>query len=161
MAVINRISQQGLPIETFNVFNGIYNVGGAGLYDFKLQPGNNRQFVMKLDHRYYYMIDRVSFSASIPEGVYLSSLLPDRRPLFRLYFKFTDYAVYPFGLPAINYKDNLEFNFWFHSNKENDELQVVEDISGFLYDGSSNTAGSGKCYYSRNCEYIACWLLRI
>ena len=103
MAVINRISNQGLPIERVAQFSATYNAFGSGEYNFTLNTANQKIPLLDLDDRYYYMIDRLSFSASIPEGVYLSSVLSN--PQARLFFKNTPYPVYPYAIPLINYKD--------------------------------------------------------
>jgi len=142
MSIEQRISYKALPIETFNRFQARFNVlPNKYSFDIAEEPTNGRQLVIPMNNRYIYLIDRVSFSSSIDEGVYLRSI--DVQPDLRLQLRLQSAFLYPYPLPAINYKDNLEFNFWFHSNKANDQLLV--SMSGIL-DQVPETVGVSTIY---------------
>ena len=125
--IIQRISKTGLPILTQNTFTGTFNAPTPGVYDFNV-AANIDQVVIDLNPKYFYLIDKVSISATIPEGVFLASY----NTLPELTFKYfiTPYPVYPFPLPAINYIDGLDWNFFFHSNKAGDQLLI--SLGGIL-----------------------------
>jgi hypothetical protein len=127
MAIIERISAKATPFETQNRFAADFNNPTAGEYDFGIEAAPlpaNIQPVLKLNKAHVYLIDRVSFSASIDEGVYLRSIIPGRTPEARLYFQTPNRTVYSKPFPCINYKDNLEWRFWFWSPLQGDTLQV-------------------------------------
>ena len=91
--IIQRISKTGLPILTQNVFSGAFNVPTPGVYDFGI-AANTDQVVIDLNPKYFYLIDKVSISASIPEGVFLESYNTVPEMTFR--YALTPYPVYPF-----------------------------------------------------------------
>lgn len=130
MSVIQSITWKSLPIETLNTFDATFNAFGGGVYDFTQVAANQNQVVIPLNERYLYLIERVTFSASIGEGDYLQSI--NVTPVFRFGFQNTPrgQAVYPKPLPGVRYHDGLEFNFWFNSNKRNDALVVT--LEGIL-----------------------------
>jgi len=123
MAVIERISVKALPIETSNQFVATFNVPTPGQYDYGIAANQNQVMIARLNPNFVYLIDRVSFSASVPEGVYLESV--NVQPQFRLSLRQTQYGIYPRPLPGVNYKDNLEWRFWFWTEKHNDQLLVT------------------------------------
>lgn len=125
--IIQRISKTGLPIETSNIFAGTFNVPTLGVYDFGV-PANTDQIVIPLDRRFIYLIDMVSFSASIAEGVYLESIATPPQMTFR--FTSAPYRIYPFPLPGINYKDGLNWSFFFQTTQANDNLLI--SMTGIL-----------------------------
>jgi len=123
MSVIERISVKALPIETNNRFAATFNAPTLGQYDFGVAANTRQVVITPLNPNYVYMIDRVSFSASIDEGVYLRSI--NTLPQFRLFLTQTQWGVYPRPLPAVNYKDNLEWRFWFWTEKSGENLEVT------------------------------------
>lgn len=130
MSLIQKLPWRSLPIESQNLFTANFN-NPAGQYGFSAVAGNQGQLVIPLDKHFLYFIERVSFSSSIAEGTYLeaSSVVADL-PEIRLRYGITGEGAYPKPLPAINYKDNMEFNFYFGTKKENDTLTV--DMTGTL-----------------------------
>jgi len=130
--IIQRISKDGKPILTSNIFTGTFNVPTPGVYDFGSVAapvaGNTDQVCINIESKYYYLIDKVSISASIPEGVFLESY--NTLPQLTFKYAFTPYNIYPFPLPAINYIDGLDWSFFFHSNKETDQLLI--SLTGVL-----------------------------
>jgi len=125
MAIIERVSVKALPIETNNRFAANFNVPTVGQYDYGIAANVDQVVIGSLNPNFVYIIDRVSFSASIPEGVYLESV--NTVPTARLRFRNTDYGIYPRPLPGVNYKDNLEWRFFFWTEKKNDALLVTFD----------------------------------
>jgi hypothetical protein len=130
MSIIQTITWKSLPIESLNLFGATFNATGTGQYDFGANTANQRQTVLELNERYLYLMERVSISATIAEGDYLRSIAVV--PNFRFSFRNTPsgQGVYPRPLPAVNYKDNLEFSFWFKTQKKNDALLV--SLGGIL-----------------------------
>ncbi len=126
MSIIERMSVKALPIETQNRFQATFNNPTPGEYDFGTPAAplavNIQDAIPVLNPNYVYMIDRVSFSASIDEGVYLRSVTVT--PEIRLFFANTSYPLYARGMPGVNYKDNLEWRYWFWTGKKNDRLVV-------------------------------------
>lgn len=131
MSIQQFIPMRSLPIETQNVFEATFN-SPAGQYGFTQNTANQNQTLLVTKKDYIYLIDRVSFSASIPEEDYLSSLGSGAiLPTVRLkHSKQGGGYIYPRAFPAINYKDNLEFSFWFHSPQAGNIVQV--DMFGVL-----------------------------
>lgn len=122
MAIIERISTKALPIETNNRFAGNFNVPTVGRYDFGIAANTRQVVIANVNPNFVYLIDRVSLSATVAEGTFLESV--DVQPSFRLFLRNTEYGVYPQPLPAVNYKDNLEWRFFFWSAKKNDQLEI-------------------------------------
>lgn len=131
MPIQQRITVRSLPVETYNQFTANFN-NPAGQYGFTQVAGNQGQIVINTRPDTYYLIDKLSFSASIPETVFFSSLGAGAiQPEFRLRFlKASNTPAYPFPFPGINYKDNMDFSFWFHSAKQNDQLLI--DMTGVI-----------------------------
>ena len=125
MSIIRDIPIKALPIETNNRFAAVFNAQGLGQYNFTLNTANIKNTVMNLDARYVYFIERLSFSASIDEAQYLINVDDGNEPQFRLFYSQTKYALYPRSFPAINYKDNMEFNYFFYNPKSNNNLQMT------------------------------------
>lgn len=121
MSVIYRFTRQSVPVETRNTFQADFNVV-PGRYSWVINPANAGQVVLEIDPRYTYMIDRVSFAASIGEGEYLRSI--DVLPEFLFFYRASGQVAYPNRLPAVNYKDDLEFCFSFGSQIQGDALMV-------------------------------------
>lgn len=131
MAILQNITWRSLPIETVNAFTANFN-NPVGQYGFTQNAANQNQVVINTNPNYIYLLDRLSFSASIGENIFLESTGPGATiPQFRLKFlKGSEGKIYPFGFPAINYKDNLEFSFWFRSPQGADALLI--DFTGVL-----------------------------
>lgn len=141
MAIINRASQKTVPIETVNIFSAPFNGGGAGQYNFTIVPGNVDQIVIPLQPAYWYYIDRISLSASIDEGVYLKSI--STLPTLFLRFTKANYRVYPRPIPAVNYKDGLEWCYWFYNDQRDENLLMT--AQGIL-DQVAETVGVATLY---------------
>lgn len=116
MSIVHTLNGKYLPIETANRFRADFNIP-PGQYGFQGSAAaieqNTRAVVLEMEPEYVYFIDRLSFSASIDEGVFLEAFDPDDRPEIRFYFRRRSPGIFPKPFPAINYKDNLELNFWF------------------------------------------------
>ena len=128
MSIIQNFNSKYLPVESSNRFRADFNTP-PGQYGFQGSAAavqlNTRQTVLELDKAFVYFIDRVSYSASIDEGVYLESIDQANRPEIRLFTKNRSVGVYPRAFPCVNYKDNLEWNFYFLSTVGDDELQAT------------------------------------
>lgn len=143
MAIIQTITRRALPIETSNRFSSTFNAYALGQYNFTRVAANQNQVVIETNPRYIYLVDRLSFSASIGEGDYLRSIVPGNEPGARFKFRNSPRYIYPQPFPGINYKDNLALSFWFQSQKENDALLV--DFMGIL-DQIPTTVGVTNIY---------------
>jgi len=125
MSISQRITWRSLPIESYNQFYADFNTP-VGQYGFTQQAANQNQLVIETNPNFIYLIDRISYAGSIDEGNWLESLGPgSTQPELRFNFlKSTGASLYPYPFPAINYKDNLEFSFWFYSPKKGDQLRI-------------------------------------
>lgn len=133
MSIQQILNGKYLPIETANRFRADFNTP-PGQYGFQGSAAavaqNTRALVLEMEPEYVYFIDRLSFSASIDEGVYLRAFDPGDRPEIRLFLRERSPAIFPRPFPAINYKDNLELNFWFYNLDANNALLAT--MSGTL-----------------------------
>ena len=136
MSISQRITWRSLPIETANTFTAVFN-DPLGAYGFTQNPANQNQVCLtNVNPDYIYLIDVLSFSCSIPEDVYLSSLNPSIysgviEPFFRLKFaKESKTFMYPFPFPGVNYKDNMPFNFWFRTPQNVNDVLI--DMYGVI-----------------------------
>ena len=132
MAITQRITWRALPIETSNTFTANFN-NPVGQYGYTQNAANQGQVLLQnVNPDYIYLIDTLSFSASIPEGVYLESLQAGATiPTIRFRFvKEGGAYIYPFAFPAVNYKDNMPFNFWFRTPQNTNNVLV--DMYGIL-----------------------------
>lgn len=130
MPIVNKIPWNALPQETANRFQANFN-NPIGQYGFTQVAANRNQACLAMAEQYFYVIDRVSFSASIDEGVFLEAFDPTN-PV-QIYFEFLSQPnrrIYPRPFPGINYKDNLAWSYWFQSTQGSDELRV--SIEGIL-----------------------------
>jgi hypothetical protein len=125
MSIRQEITWKSLPIETSNQFTANFN-NPVGQYGFTQVAGNADQVLINMNPNYIYLIDRVSFSASIAEATYLDSLGVNAvQPQLRIRFlKQSGALTYPFPFPAINYKNNLEFSLWLRSPKRADQALI-------------------------------------
>lgn len=126
MSIRQEITWKSLPIESYNQFTANFN-NPIGQYGFTQVAANANQVLLNMNPNYIYLIDRVSFAASIDQGAYLESLgAGSVQPEMRIRFlKASGALTYPFPFPAINYKDNLEFSFWLHSPKKDDQALIT------------------------------------
>lgn len=128
MSIIQRITPEATPFETVNTFQATFNAEGTGVYNFGFDTTQQGQVVLELNRNYVYLIDRVSFAVTAPEGVYLEAI--NTLPRFRLRFRRDNMIAFANGLPGVKYHDGLEFNFWTFTDKANDAL--VCDMTGVL-----------------------------
>ena len=125
------ITWKSIPIETLNTFTATFNAFGLGQYSFTGVAANQNQVVLNVNERFLYLIDRISFAADIPEAVYMESLatfaLPAVLPTFWFTWLRDGQPMYQRRLQGVNYKDDMEFNYWFGSPKRNEQLLVTMD----------------------------------
>jgi len=132
MGISQVITWRSLPIETTNTFQANFNAP-LGQYGFTQNTANQNQVLLdNTNPNYIYLIDTLSYSASIPESIYLESLgggsIP---PSIRLKFQKDSGAyLYPRAFPAINYKDNMQFSFWFRTPQNVN--RVLVDMFGVV-----------------------------
>ena len=128
MSIIQRITPEATPYETQNRFEATFNAAGTGVYDFAFNAGQQGALVLELNQNYVYLIDRISFAVTAPEGVYLEAI--NTLPTFRLRFRRDNLIAFANPIPATKYHDGLEFSFWTYTDKKNDAL--VLDMQGVL-----------------------------
>lgn len=160
MSVPTPITWRSLPIESYNQFTANFN-NPLGQYGFTQVAANANQLVINTNPNFIYLIDRVSFSASIDEGVYLQALgAGSIQPTLRFRFlKASQTSLYPYALPAINYKDGLEFAFFFYSPKRGDQLLismagVLNQVAAMVGVGEIIAQASFVIYQENNAEKI-------
>lgn len=128
MSIIQRITPEATPFETANTFQATFNAAGTGVYDFGFDATQQGALVLELNQNYVYLIDRISFAVTAPEGVYLEAI--NTLPMFRLRFRRDNLIAFANGIPGTKYHDGMEFSFWTYSDKKNDAL--ILDMSGVL-----------------------------
>lgn len=156
------------PTITQNIFAATWNAPTVGKYDFSNAVANQDQVVLTMTGSSVYIIERVSFSMSVPEGVFQSSI--DSAVFVpQLVFKTakTDVPFFDRPLPFVNYVDNLELLMFIPSDQSGDEIRVtfqgvldqvpatvgIVTIRAFLqlniYE-VQNSAWTSRFYHSRN-----------
>lgn len=128
MSIIQRLTPWSTPFETVNRFSATFNAEGTGKYNFGFDATQQGQTVLALRDNYVYLIDRVSFSCTTPEGTYLEAI--EQMPGFRLKFLHGDLVAFPNAIPGVKYHDAMEFSWWFYADKRSDQLIV--DMEGIL-----------------------------
>ena len=73
MSIINKLDFRALPVQTANTFLATFNIV-PGTYDFSQTPANTGALVLPLNPSYVYVIDRCSYSCTLPEGDYLEGI---------------------------------------------------------------------------------------
>ena len=114
------------PIQTANIFTGTFNVPTVNRYDFTNVAGNQNQTVLVMTGASIYIIERVNFSMSIPEGVFQEGI-DSTVSVPRLIIKTakTDKMIFDRPLPFINFVDNLELLLFVPSDQSQDEILVT------------------------------------
>ena len=70
MGLISQLPKGSTPLVTFNRFTATFNTPTLGAYDFRI-PANQRQFSqLKMQNQYYYRIDKLYYTVTIPEAEY-------------------------------------------------------------------------------------------
>lgn len=113
------------PTLTGNRFTATWNVPTVARYDFTNVVANQNQTVAVMTGSSVYIIERVCFGMTIPEGVFQESI-DDTISLPQIIFKTLKSGVQIIDrpLPFVNYLDNLEILIYVPSNQQNDEIQV-------------------------------------
>lgn len=118
MAIIKTLPKDARFIQTANIFEATFNNPTAGRYDFDI-IANQRQKVMPINRAAIYFIDRLNFSATIPESDYLLAI--DTLPVIQLFYGLSGDPVYSKPLPLVQYIDNQETNTYFSTLNRQDE----------------------------------------
>lgn len=127
--IIKSIPQDSRFIQTSNKFTALFNEPTLGKYNFENGAVNEYNTVLSnLQKNHIYMIEKYSFSATIPEGVFLEAT--ENICTFQL-FKNTDkQVIYQAPIPLINYVDGLSCIGYFWTAQ--DEDQLVATFRGLL-----------------------------
>ena len=114
------------PILTSNIFTANWNVPTVNKYDFTNFAGNQNQTVLRMTGSSIYVIERVCFSTTVPEGTFQESI-DSAISVPQLVFKTlkTERQVFDRPLPFINYVDNLELLLYVPSDQTDDEIIVT------------------------------------
>lgn len=123
MSVEQRISTGATPFETSNRFQATFNAAGTGLYEFAFDGTQQNALVLPLNQNYVYLIERVSYSVSMDEGVYLGAVTTPL-PEFRLRFGANQLIAFANPIRGVIYHDAMEHNFWVWTDKGSDTLTV-------------------------------------
>lgn len=126
MALPIKLPVSARPIPTSNIFTSTWNVPTINRYDFTNVVGNQEQTVLQMTGNSIYIIERVCFSMSIPEGVFQESI-DSAVSVPQLTFKTrkTERQIFDRPLPFINYVDNLELLKYVPGDQSGDELLVT------------------------------------
>jgi len=114
------------PTLTSNIFTATWNNPTLNRYDFTNVAGNQDQTVIRMTGASVYVIERVNFSATIPEGVFQESI-DSAISVPQLIFKTdkTDSPIFDRPQPFINFVDNLEMLLFVPGDQSDDEIQVT------------------------------------
>lgn len=123
MAINARIPSDARVRYPVARFRGLFN---AGQYNFN-DPINENVNILEVNRQSIYLIERINFSATIDEGIWLSSQRGvEDYPNFRLDFeKSLSQSIYPEPVRALNYLDNAEQLIYFNSAKDGDILRLT------------------------------------
>lgn len=110
------------PFLTANTFTATFNAPTLGRYDFNV-AANQNNIVIPIRHTSVYVLERINFSASVPEGVYQEAIDPTNLlPNLQLLTTVQQVQIFPEKQPFINYVDNLSLLLFFHTTQDNDNL---------------------------------------
>jgi len=113
------------PILTANIFTATFNAVTPGRYDFN-SAGNINQTIIQMRPRSVYIIERVNFSASTPEGTYQEAIDPTNGlPRLSVTTQSENQQRYPQEQPFINYVDNLEMLLFVNTTQNQDLLRAT------------------------------------
>ena len=113
------------PTITSNIFTSAWNIPTINKYDFSNVAGNADQTILTMTGSSIYVIERVCFSMSIPEGVFqesIDSAVSVPQMLFKT--EKTGALIFDRPQPFINYVDNLELLLFVPGDQSDDEIQV-------------------------------------
>jgi len=127
MALIREIPKRSVLIPTVNRFSANFNFPAVGQYDFGV-AANIRVPVFPAVRGMVYWLDRISFTATADEGVYLSAI--STMPLLDLIWEQDGTRIFARSFPLVNYRDGQEINTVCESTKGNE--QVLATVSGVL-----------------------------
>jgi hypothetical protein len=129
MSVIKTIPKSSRFHLPFIKFTANFNVPTLGEYDFNQPANQNKVIFPSMLPSSIYMIERINFSATIPEGDFLEALDVTPQALFR--YNIERYPVYMRPLTMVKYVDNMEAVAYFSSL--NRAEQLVIDFTGKLF----------------------------
>ena len=127
--ITKTIPQDSRFIQTANSFTALFNVPTLGQYNFENGAVNNNITVLSnIQKNHVYMIEKYSFSAAIPEGVFLEAT----RSIcsFQLLRAIDSQVIYQAPIPLINYADGVSCIGYFFSTQDNDRL--IASFRGIL-----------------------------
>lgn len=107
MSIIKTIPKSARFIQTSNIFEATFNNPTLNQYDFEIAANANQE-VLKINRAAVYFIDRINFSATVPESDYLLAI--DNLPKIQLFYGIDGDPVYSKPLPLVQYIDNQETN---------------------------------------------------
>ena len=113
------------PTITANIFTATWNNPTLNRYDFSNVAGNQNQIVLTMTGSSVYIIERVCFSMTIPEGVFQESIdSAVSVPQIKFFTRKTNQQIFARPQPFINYVDNLELLKFINSDQTNDDLLI-------------------------------------
>lgn len=130
--IFSLLPKNSKPFSTSNIFDAVFNVPTLGKYDYNV-PANQGQAVFEMVNTSIYFIRQVAFSATVPEGDFLSSIDTSTNqnfPRWRLRFASDKSIVHPYAFPVVQYYDSTDFETFVWSYQASDKLTV--DFLGVL-----------------------------
>ena len=121
LAKIPRDSRVRYPVQRFQAAFAL------GVYDFSIVAGNQNQVLINpMQQNTVYLIERINFYASVPEGAWLEAQPALANfPSFRLSFlNSPSDSIYPEPIRCVNYVDNSEQLIWYYSTREAEQLLI-------------------------------------
>lgn len=121
MGISKTIPQDSRFIQTVNTFTALFNVPSLGQYNFVNGAVNENIAVLSnLQKNHIYMIEKYSFSATIPEGAFLEATA--NVCTFQLLRSIDKQVVYQAPIPLINYIDGQSCVGYFWAAQDSDVL---------------------------------------
>jgi hypothetical protein len=139
MPIVKQIPKRSNFFQPHAQFTGVFNAPAVGKYDFGTAANRGVVF-MELAKGSIYLLDKITFAATIAEGDYLLAIENTPQLLFR-YEKDT-HPVFQKPLPMVNYIDGQETVAYVETTigAKRDSDKLVGDFSGLL-DQHANLVG--------------------
>ena len=134
MSIIKTIPKSSRFIQVDIDFLSTFNDPTLGKYNFDIPANRGVVLLEPVNRTSVYLIDRYSFSATIPDGTYLEAV--ETTPTAQLRKRIDGIPIYQKPIPCINYIDNAEALAYFWSFESAiDQAQqdaVIIDFRGIL-----------------------------
>lgn len=120
MSIILQLPPGTQFYQPIAVFTGTFGTPTPGRYDFNV-VGNTGVTLQPMKKQFLYLLERYSFSASVPEGDFFQATKGGVVPTLQLRIPTQkDRMIYPTPIPMINYVDGLEALMYAYAEQDQD-----------------------------------------